>query len=99
MILDSAVSAAVAQARLLETALHSQRPWYIEVGGVKQLATRTVEENTVSFTATFRGVPEAATIAALYEGSQMRAAQSFTHPGVVEFALTWNLTLEVTVPT
>lgn len=99
MTLDSAVSRAVAWAHLLETALHSQKPWFIDVGGVRMLATRTVHEWGVSFTACFPEVPLESTMAVLSEGNSMRAAREFTSPDEGgEFCLTWDLAMEETVP-
>jgi hypothetical protein len=94
MTLDLAVSRAVAQSQLLERALHSRAPWYIEIGGVRAAAERTEHEHGVSFTACFPNVPVESNVAALFEGLHLRSARPFEYPGSGEFCITWDLSLE-----
>lgn len=96
MNLDTAVARAVARAHLLETALHSTKAWYIEIGGQRVLAARAISEQGVSLSACFDATPRQAAIAALYEGREMRSVRE-VEPPEGEFCLTWDLALEETV--
>lgn len=94
MTLDLAVSRAVAQNRLLERALHSRQAWFIGIGDVHVRAERRVHERGVSFTACFSDVPPTADATTLSEGPEVHSSRPFEYPGVGEFCLTWDLSLE-----
>jgi hypothetical protein len=93
MTLDLAVARAVSWARLLETALHSRQPWFIDVGGVRIPAERIEHDWGVSFVATFESVPSGADTAVLFEGDSMRAVRPFDPPSS-GFEVTWDLSVE-----
>lgn len=94
MSLDLAVTRAVAQSQLLERALHSQRPWYVQVGSARVLAARQEHRNGVTFTARFPAVADPNGIATLYEQDIARSAIAFDGATDAPFALDWDLTLE-----
>lgn len=51
--LDLAVSSAMMRLRALERALHDDGPWEMEYAGIRTLASRTVTDDRVQFSARF----------------------------------------------
>lgn len=99
MTLDFAVSRAVAQSQLLEAALHSPLPWFLQIGGVRRLAAREVHARGVTFTACFDGVPEGHEGPMfLVHGDTSRSARPFTAIDDGPFCVTWDVSLAEAVP-
>jgi hypothetical protein len=97
MTLDRAVACAVARASLLEAALHSSRPWFIQIGPVRSRARKIQRRHGIEFIAEFEDVPSHAKTVSLYEDNQLRSSRGFDYPGDGCFSMAWNVQLEESV--
>jgi hypothetical protein len=99
MSLDLAISRTLAVAALLERALHSSAPWFIEIGTVRVRAVRHVHDSGVMFTACYESAPADADSVVLYEGDEMVSARPFSDSGEGEFCIEWKLNIAERVST
>jgi hypothetical protein len=96
MDLEHSVSSAVMKAHAMERALHSTRPWFISIGGVKRSAKRITSADRIGFwvdftaDAHFTVMPDSMT---LLEGSVVRGVREFRHPGG-DFSVCWEFSLD-----
>lgn len=92
MTLDHAVAQAVARSRVLEAALHSPEPWFIEIGGLRELTSPVRHANGVRFRACFFEPVEADSVT-LYEGAIPRMSRPYSAPADGPFCVDWDISL------
>jgi hypothetical protein len=97
MALDLVVARAVAQAKLLERAVHDPGPWEIEVGGVRQLALKAVDPTKVIIFATFPPVCwiDPPDVARLYCRGEMVGSREIVPPSDDVFTVHWYIGLDL----
>jgi|SRR5882757_1606314 len=96
MALELAAARAVAQAKLLERALHDPGPWEIQVNDVRMLAVKVKTPNRVIFLAYFPPMcwvdpPEVAWL--VCRGEEM-ACRQIVAPGEGAHEIEWSLGLD-----
>lgn len=98
--LDTIVSEGLYQARLLEDALHAVEPWSMRWCDQERFVERRVENDGVTFVATFDAVDEPESIVELRHNGEIKAVRMIpallglrdrTKPVV----LTWSVALQI----
>lgn len=92
-VLDLEVARAVAQARMMESALHDPGPWFIGTGDVQVAAARVVTPSRVVFLAYFEEIPEGDRSAVLLycRGQMVSARNDFRVPDRGAFTVEWSV--------
>lgn len=90
MALELAAARAVAQARLLERAVHDRGPWEIEVDGTRVPAVRVKTPSRVLFLAYFADTPTD-DVAWLYCGGEMLSSLQIGVPESGSCTIEWSL--------
>jgi hypothetical protein len=95
MTLDLAVSRAALLSSTLVAALHSERPWFIEIGGLRVPAERVTGPDSVAFFADFPEVcflipPEQML---LWEDDILRSVKPLVSPGRVQ-SIVWEFEVD-----
>lgn len=96
MALDFAAARAVAQAKLLERALHDRSAWEIEVNGARELAVKVITPRQVVFFASFPPMcwidpPE---VAWLICGGETLASREIVAPADGGCTIEWHISLD-----
>lgn len=90
--LDFLAARAVAQAKLLERAVHHRGPWEMEIAGMRVEAVRIVTPSRVVFSAYFASVPEGDTsVAWLYCEGEVLTSREIDVPESGSFFMEWSL--------
>lgn len=91
MTLDLAVARAAMLTATVEAALHSSKPWTIEIGGLRLPTARVVTKDSVGFWATVPVVcfVEPPDKMFLYEGETLRRVKELVYPGAGGFTVSW----------
>jgi hypothetical protein len=90
MALDLAAARAVAQARLLERAVHDVGPWEVEVGGIRVPAIRAITPSRVVFLAYFAD-QLTDDVAWLYCRGQLLSSQEIDVPPEPSCSVYWEI--------
>jgi hypothetical protein len=95
MALDFVAARAVAQAKLLERALHDRSAWEIEVNGVRQLAVKVITPSQIVFFASFPPLcwVEPPEVAWLLCNGETLASRDISAPADGGCTIEWHLSL------
>lgn len=99
MVNEVGLASAITMMRALETAVHDQRPWTMNLCGIRLPAQRLVTDHGVEFSTEF---PEMDLLGetfplTLFCGDDMVLVKRFTAPDYGSFVIDWALSLDQSV--